>query len=129
YPALAFYLFLGMRGAFSMLCLFIFLAAGIFRLVRFTLRGFELDPDSGARAYSGLPVYYNHLLLLALAGLKTYQAPGFGFIACAAVLASSALMVSKIKVPKPDSVLSFAAVLLFSALVLGLLGFYGTHSI
>lgn len=129
YPALAFYLFLGMKDAFSMLCLFIFLAAGIFRLVRFTLQGFAAIPGSGARAYCGLPVYYNHLLLLALLALKTYRAPGFGVIACAAVLAASALMVSKIKVPKPDSVLSFAAVLLFVALVLGLLEFYGTHSV
>jgi len=129
YPALAFYLFLGMKSVFSLLCLFLFLAAGIFRLVRFTLRGFEVSPDSGARAYCGLPVYFNHLLLLLLAGLKIYQAPGFGFIACAAVLAVSGLMVSKIKVPKPASVFPFAAVLLLSALVLGLMEFYGTHSI
>lgn len=129
YPALAFYLFLGMKSVLSMLCLFLFLAAGLFRLVRFTLRGFEVSQDTGARAYCGLPVYFTHLLLLALVCLKIYQAPGFSFLACAAVLAVSALMVSSIKVPKPVSVFSFAAVLLFSALVLGLLEFYGTHSI
>jgi len=129
YPALAFYLFLGMKSVFSLLCLFLFLAAGIFRLVRFTLRGFEVSRDTGERAYCGLPVYFTHLLLLVLVCLKIYQAPGFGFLACAAVLAVSALMVSKIKVPKPASVFSFAAVLLFSAIVLGLMEFYGTHSI
>lgn len=129
YPALALHLFLGMKDVFSMLCLSVFLAAGIFRLVRFTLKGFEVDPASGARAYCGLPVYYNHLLLLALLALKTYRVPGFGMIACAAVLGASGLMVSKLKVPKPGSVLSFAAVLLLAALTLGLMEFYGTHTI
>jgi len=128
YPALAFYLFLGMKDVFSVLVLFVFLAAGLFRLVRFTLRGFDSLPGGG-RAYFGLPVYYNHLLLLALVALKVYHAPGFGYIAAGAVLADSALMASTIKVPKPVSVVSFAAVLLLVALVFGLMEFYGSHSI
>lgn len=128
YPALAFYLPLGMRGAFSVAAITVFLAAGIFRLVRFTLQGFAATPDGG-RAYSGMPVYFNHLLLLALLALKLYGVPYFDSISGLALLAAAGLMVSTVKVPKPVSVPAFAALLLGVALVFGFMEFYGSHGL
>ncbi|OGR74962.1 MAG: hypothetical protein A2X32_10620 [Elusimicrobia bacterium GWC2_64_44] len=125
YPALACYLPLAMRSAFSVVALSVFLAAGIFRLVRFTLQGFAAT-ETGARAYVGMPVYYNHLLLLALVALKLYGLPYFDALASVLLLAAAALMVSKVKVPKPVSVPAFAALLLVIAAIFGLMEFYGS---
>lgn len=128
YPALAFYLPLGLRSWPATACISIFLAAGIFRLVRFTLQGFAAT-EAGARAYSGMPVYFNHLLLLALLALKLYSVPYFDAIACGALLAAAGLMVSKVKVPKPVSVPAFAALLLGVAALFGFMEFYGNHGL
>jgi CDP-diacylglycerol--serine O-phosphatidyltransferase len=125
YPALACYLPLAMRDVFSVAAISVFLAAGIFRLVRFTLQGFAAT-ETGARAYSGMPVYYNHLLLLALVALKLYNVPYFSFIAGSALLAAAGLMVSTVKVPKPVSVTAFAALLLGIAVLFGFMEFYGS---
>lgn len=125
YPALACYLPLALRGIFPVLAISVFLAAGIFRLVRFTLQGFSSTAD-GARAYSGLPVYYNHLLLLGLVALKLYGVPYFDVLAPVLLLAAAALMVSTVKVPKPVSVTAFAALLLAIAVIFGFMEFYGS---
>lgn len=124
YPALACYLFLGVSGALGVAALSVFMAAGIFRLVRFTLQGFAATAD-GARAYSGMPVYYNHLLLLALLALKLYGFQYFEAAASGTLLAAAALMVSRVKVPKPVSVPAFAALLLGIALLFAFMEFYG----
>lgn len=128
YPALAFYLPLGLRGVFPVIAISVFLAAGVFRLVRFTLQGFASTGDGG-RAYSGMPVYYNHLLLLALLALKLYNVPYFDLMAGVALLAAAGLMVSGVKVPKPVSVTAFAALLLGIAVLFGFMEFYGSHQL
>jgi CDP-diacylglycerol--serine O-phosphatidyltransferase len=128
YPALACYLPLALRDIFSVIAISVFLAAGVFRLVRFTLQGFAAT-ETGARAYSGLPVYYTHLLLLALVALKLYGVPYFDLIAGGALLAAAALMVSTVKVPKPVSVPAFAALLLGIAILFGFMEFYGNHQL
>ncbi len=128
YPALACYLSLGLDGPLAAAALSVFLAAGIFRLVRFTLQGFASSPDGG-RAYSGMPVYYNLLLLLGLLALKVHGFPWFEYAAPAALLAAAALMVSTVRVPKPVSVPAFAALLLAVAVLFGFVEFYGDKSL
>jgi len=122
------YLPLGLRSWPATACISVFLAAGIFRLVRFTLQGFAAT-EGGARAYSGMPVYFNHLLLLALLALRLYGVPWFEPLACAALLGAAALMVSTVKVPKPVSVPAFAALLLGVAALFGFMEFYGNHGL
>ncbi|MBU4536923.1 hypothetical protein KJ603_02715 [Patescibacteria group bacterium] len=100
----------------------------MFRLVRFTLQGFASTEDGG-RAYSGMPVYYNHLLLLALLALKLYNVPYFDLVGGTALLAAAGLMVSSVKVPKPVSVTAFAALLLGIAVLFGFMEFYGSHQL
>src|SRR3989344_1625670 len=62
YPALAFVTFFKLDNIFSIISIFIFIAAGVFRLARFEVRG--IKKDEGKMYYEGLPVFISPVLIL-----------------------------------------------------------------
>ena len=87
----------------------IFGGAGVFRLIRFTLRGFE---EEGAKLfYLGMPVFYSQFLLIV-----TYALRFDGVVLSALLILIAALNVSRIRFAKiPVRVLA-AGLLLYIAI-------------
>jgi CDP-diacylglycerol---serine O-phosphatidyltransferase len=54
----------GLSDIFSLMCFYIFIAAGILRLSRFNMVGIVHENEK--MAYNGLPVFWIHFLLVAL---------------------------------------------------------------
>ena len=92
--------------------LVIFCAAGVFRLVRFTLRGFE---EEGSKLYYlGMPVFYSQFLLIV-----TYALRMDALVLSALVLVIAALNVSKIRFAKiPVKVLAAGLTLYVGIIVI-----------
>ena len=110
YPVLVFYLYFGLTSPLSILVLFIFLATGIFRLVRFNLAGFI--EKEGAAHYPGLPVFVNNFVILALIPLNnTLSDELFKTVALVLIAVVSILMVQKFPFPKPKKIFPIFVVL------------------
>jgi hypothetical protein len=88
----------------------IFVGAGVFRLVRFTLIGF--GNDSGKLFYAGMPVFYSQLLL-ALTLVFRFDPVLLG----ALLLVMSVLMVSKVPFAKLSVRVLASALVIYAALV------------
>lgn len=103
YPTLVFYLHFKLTDPLSILILFIFLAAGIFRLVRFNVAGL-IEKDKKAY-YPGLPVFVNNFLILILIPFnKSLSAAFFRAISLTLITTVSGLMVQKFPFPKPKRI-------------------------
>jgi len=64
YPAISFYFIFNIRSFTGLMCVFVFISAGIFRLARFNTQGFL---ESGNKKfYIGMPVFYNLLIPIIL---------------------------------------------------------------
>lgn len=117
YPALVFYLYFGLTDPLSILVLFVFLAAGVFRLVRFSFVGFV--EKEGATHYPGLPVFVNNFVVLTLVPLnKILSSPFFKSISLALITAISVLMIQKFPFPKPKRVFSIIIILISIVLIM-----------
>lgn len=77
----------------------IFFFAGIFRLVRFTLQGFDTQGDK--KYYSGLPVVFSHCLIAIILLINIIDKAIISIISPILLILLSVLMVSKIKIRKP----------------------------
>lgn len=126
YPALSFYLFFGLQDVSSLIIIFIYLAAGIFRLVRFNTTGYVSSSNKNYDAYLGLPVFFNHLPILIFLVLKLYRTEYFYLVAHITILLNSFLMASKFHFPKPKNIWPFVILLLFIACTMAYLGIYAT---
>lgn len=121
YPALVFYLYFGLTSPLSMSVLFIFLAAGIFRLVRFNLVGFV--EKEGAAYYPGLPVFVNNFVILILILLNNILSGNlFKNISLVLIAAVSILMVQKFPFPKPKKVFPILVALVIIILFIFFVG-------
>jgi phosphatidylserine synthase len=88
----------------------VFIGAGLFRLIRFTLQGFQTD--KAQLFYPGMPVFYSQVLLIL-----TYALRFDAFVLGALLIAVAALNVSLIPFVKiPVRVLS-AGLMLYVAIV------------
>ena len=123
YPALAWYVFLGLRDPVSVGGLFVFLACGIFRLARFNVVGYA-SRSEGAKAYTGLPVVCSHLVSLMLLALKALAVPHFSAVADGLILLSAVLMVQTFPFPKPGRIWPFVAVLALLSIAMCSLGYH-----
>lgn len=102
---------------FINLALAIFVAASLYRLLRFQAQGFITTEQT--LYYSGMPVYYNLIglcLILKLQSLFMFPSS----VVAGLLIISSGLMVSKIKSRKPNSVVSLIGVICLGLLVLTL---------
>lgn len=124
YPALSFYLFFGLRDTISLIVTFIFLVAGIFRLVRFNIKGYVKFSQKNFRAYSGLPVFFNHIPLLIFLCLRFFEIKYFNLVADAIILLNSFLMIQTFPFPKPRKILPFVMLLLLLSIIMFYLGVY-----
>jgi CDP-diacylglycerol---serine O-phosphatidyltransferase len=124
YPSFVYLYYFNLGGYFALAVIFIYLASGIFRLARFTLQGFITTPETNSRAYTGLPVYFNHFPILILLLLRQYEMPYFKYIAYAVIILNSVLLISKIKVPKPKSIFLYAILLFIVACLMLWIGVY-----
>lgn len=123
YPALAGYLFVGLRDLLSVGILFVFLACGIYRLARFDAAGYISRPG-GAQAYAGLPVVFSHLALLIVVALKALAVPHLAGAANGLILLTAVLMVQSFPFPKPRRILPLVGLLVALSLVMCGLGYH-----
>ena len=106
FPSLLFYQ-LGYQDGFNIALLFIFVMCGLLRLARFHADGFLQKNHS--IYYVGMPVYYNHLLVLIVLLAPTVMQP---IVLSGLLLIASLLMVSSFPFKKPRNVLLWSIVLL-----------------
>jgi CDP-diacylglycerol--serine O-phosphatidyltransferase len=124
YPALVFFYYFGLSDLLSIIVILIFLTAGIYRLVRFTKRGFTNKRDK--LRYSGLPVVFSHSLILIFLLFEILRLPFFVIIANISIFALSFLMVQHFYFPKPKKVGFLIFSILFISLILFSICYYGT---
>jgi len=118
YPALVFFVFFQMKNVFSLFLIFVFLAAGIFRLARFEIKG--IQTENSRMYYQGLPVFFSPVLILIFLLLFRFlDETSFIILASLALLVESFLMVLTFKFPKPKNVF----LVVFFALILSLVFF------
>lgn len=111
YPALVFWVFFDLTTIFAIFSIFIFLAAGIFRLARFEVEG--IKKKSNKMYYEGLPVFFNPVLILVLLLLSKYlEKATFFILAPIILLLESYLMVLTFKFPKPKNVIPVIVIVL-----------------
>jgi phosphatidylserine synthase len=122
YPAITFYQFFKLDDPFSILIIFVFLASGIFRLVRFNCIGYV----SGFN-YPGLPVIFSHLLVLIFLLFKEINLPYFVYLANFLILGTSALMLCTFPFPKPKKISKGVVLLLILIFIMLYLHFYGNN--
>ncbi len=127
YPALSFYLFFGLKDPISIIIIFIYIAAGIFRLVRFNLTGFLSSSGYDQAAYAGLPVFCNHITILFLLALRHYLGMYFYWVADILIVLNSFLMIQKFRFPKPKTLWPFILLILLVAGTMVWMEFYGMH--
>lgn len=113
YPAITFFTFFKLNNEFSVLAIFVFLAAGVFRLARFEVRG--IKKQEGKMYYEGLPVFFSPIIILLFLITTQFVRPIFPLFAVSVLLITSLLMIQTFKFPKPKNVLPILlAVLILS---------------
>jgi CDP-diacylglycerol---serine O-phosphatidyltransferase len=106
----------GLRGAWDLVCLTIFVACGISRLARYNVTATKLSDDSGkVRYFEGMPIPSSLLLAVLFAALfgagRVQEALPFGSIALGPellhplalvyVLHGAAMVSKTLRIPKP----------------------------
>jgi len=109
YPALAFWIMLGVNSWYSLAAIGLMILAGIFRLARFTADGFV--GEGKEIAYMGLPVVFTHLLLLILVIAQHLGYVPQEPLVVLVILLLSGLMVARFKCWKPQG---FALLFVFA---------------
>lgn len=109
YPSVAFVYYFELDSSTSLLFIFVFFSAGLYRLVRFTNRGFFVK--DGVIGYAGLPVVFSHVIVLCFVLLKVLDVPFFEPLANASLLVLAVLMVQNFYFPKPKRIVALAILL------------------
>lgn len=118
YPAIAFFVFFKLTSSLSLISIFVFLAAGVFRLARFEVRGIKKQENK--MYYEGLPVFVSPIIILIFLFIyKILDNQMFAIIASAILIVVSFLMVQLFKFPKPKNV----SLVLIGAIILSLIFF------
>ena len=106
YPAIAFFIFFGMTSIISQIAIFVFLAAGVFRLARFQIRGIKTQESK--MYYEGLPVFISPLIILFFLFIhQLFDKTIFELISSVTLFLVGYLMVLLFKFPKPKNVFPF----------------------
>lgn len=116
YPALVFLLYFKFTNFFSVISIFVFLAAGIIRLARFEIRG--IKKIQGMLYYEGLPVFISPVIIIIFLALNPIMNSLLFFWFFIFILfIVSALMVQTFKFPKPKNILPVLLLILVLACV------------
>ena len=106
YPAIAFFIFFEMTSIISQIAIFAFLAAGVFRLARFQIRGIKTQESK--MYYEGLPVFISPLIILFFLFIQQlFDKTIFELISSVTLFLVGYLMVLLFKFPKPKNVFPF----------------------
>ncbi|MEX0616423.1 MAG: CDP-alcohol phosphatidyltransferase family protein [Candidatus Woykebacteria bacterium] len=121
YPSLVFYLHFKLQDLTSVVILYIFVLAGVFRLVRFNIVGYVGEKTK--MGYPGLPVVFSYLTIfsvsvisLAISGLSLRLASWL------LIILQSSLMIGTFAFPKPQRIWPIVTFLLLIALYMFYLG-------
>jgi CDP-diacylglycerol---serine O-phosphatidyltransferase len=127
YPALAFYFFFGLNDYLSLVIIFLFLASGLIRLVRFNVVGY-VPGQSSDKNYPGLPVFMSHLLVLVFIILKLINfIDYFYIISNFLILLMAYLMLTSFPFPKPKNIKPVIVFLLALAIISLFFSQYGIN--
>ena len=102
YPAAALYFTFGLNKIIGIFFIIIFVAAGIYRLVKFTANGFLVLGEK--KYYIGMPVFFSHIMILLLMFLSLYNKSLPQIIAPLLLIMISIMMITKYKFRKPEGV-------------------------
>lgn len=127
YPALSFYLFFGLKSAIAVIIIFIYIAAGVFRLARFNLTGFLTTQGSNHLFYTGLPVFINHFTVLLLIALTLLPVRYFVPLAYIIIILNSLGMILKFPFTKPRIIWPFLFLILLASCVMCYLDYHASH--
>ena len=117
YPSLVYYLHFKFQDLISVVILYIFIGAGVFRLVRFNIVGYI--EKKFTKSYPGLPVFFSYLtLLLIFLGSSVLKESIFQVFALALILLQSVLMVCNFLVPKPKNSWPLVVILIMTSIYL-----------
>ena len=106
YPAIAFFIFFGMASIISQIAIFAFLAARVFRLARFQIRGIKTQESK--MYYEGLPIFISPLIILFFLFIhQLFDKTIFELISSVTLFLVGYLMVLLFKFPKPKNVFPF----------------------
>lgn len=124
YPALSFYTVFGLNDFKSVTVIFLYLAAGIFRLIRFNASGSVTIGEKGHTAYIGLPVYYNLIMIPVFLALNLIKIKGFVIIADTLIVVNAVLMVIRAYFIKPKNIWPFIISVAVIAVLAAVFGMY-----
>jgi len=120
YPAIIVFKQFEMSNMIGLSLIVLFVLAGIFRLVRFTIKGFEVDGEK--KYYLGMPVFFSHLAILILIIVRILDKELLQIL-CPVILGTmSVMMVTKVKFRKPTSI--FLGVFILIILTVSAFMFY-----
>lgn len=120
YPAIILFSEFGISNVVGLSLIGLFLLAGIFRLVRFTAKGFEVDGEK--KYYQGMPVFFSHLIILIMIVINLLDKELLHVAGPLLVGTMSILMVTKLRFRKPTSI--FLSIFIWMILVTSILMFY-----
>ena len=100
YPVLVYYFYFGFQNLIFAIIYFIFLACGIFRLLRFNIIGLSVSSDD-KKYYNGLPVFVNIFFLGIVLIIRHFFFDISEIFIYLLLLLSSFLMVMNFKFLKP----------------------------
>jgi len=103
YPAIILSNVFGMNSAFGITLIVLFFMAGIYRLVRFTTSGFEVDGEK--KYYLGMPVFYSHFAIMILILVNMTSEGLIEFIGPILTAGLSIFMVTRWRFRKPTLIL------------------------
>jgi len=120
YPAIISFNEFEIRGIIGLSLIALFLICGIFRLVRFTNNGFEVDGEK--RYYLGLPVFFSYFFIMIMVVVNFLNKELSQTIGMLILVIMSAMMVTKLKFRKPPS--TFLGLFICVILTLSIFMFY-----
>lgn len=125
YPTFFIYFYFNQDSFLILLCMFLFISAGIFRLARFNILGFV--KNNHENFYMGMPVFYNLLIPIILLFFKLRYKDFVEIVAIFLLLLSSFCMVQTWPFYKPNKkVLSY---IILGLIILSIIIIYGNYSI
>jgi CDP-diacylglycerol--serine O-phosphatidyltransferase len=121
FPALVFYLHFGLQDLISIIVIYVFILAGVFRLARFNIIGYV--KTSAFKGYQGLPVVFSYLVILLLCLFSPHLTNSiFIVFSWFLILLQGILMLRTFVFPKPKQIWLFIVILILTSLCMFYLG-------
>ncbi|MFA6295508.1 MAG: CDP-alcohol phosphatidyltransferase family protein [Candidatus Paceibacterota bacterium] len=102
YPAIILFNEFGMSNIVGLSSIGLFLLAGVFRLVRFTNNGFEVEGEK--KYYLGMPVFFSHFIVMIMMVVNMLDKQLLQIVGPLILVTMSLMMVTKLRFRKPTSI-------------------------